>query len=223
MLWHFSIAQATALNGAGFSDHDLLFTQPNEHAGAAEPGPPPEAASQQRRGAVVPPARRRAAGTEAACAMVSRTAYSQSGYGSWSWVVEHSYESCASAGWGGASELSSLLERSLTLQPGSSQQTDRQPAAAAGTSFWRDSIQRSTAYWSGIVASKQQPARQGSGESGQRRSPDDPHARLAKARSLLADATLVAKLPDRGAKLREQVAELERQVQGQSTSQVAVG
>jgi hypothetical protein len=53
---------------AGFSDHDLLFTRPNEHAGAAEPGPPPDAASQQRRGSAVPPARRRAAGTEPACA-----------------------------------------------------------------------------------------------------------------------------------------------------------
>ena len=51
------------LNDAGFSDHDLLFTRPNEHAGAAEPGLPPDAASQQRRVPAVLPARRRAAGT----------------------------------------------------------------------------------------------------------------------------------------------------------------
>ena len=242
----FGSAQATALSGAGFSDHDLLFTRPNDPAGAAEPGPPLDTASPQRRGPAVPPARRRAAGTEPACGtagifpaslsddmcdvlrVVTRTRWSvyrptlsqamEAGRG-----LSSAHTSHASAGWGGASELSSLLEKSLTLQPKPSQQADRQPAAAAGTSFWQDSIQRSSAYWSGIVAGKQQPARQGSGDSGQRRSPDDPQARLAKARSLLADAALVAKLPDRGAKLREQVAELERQVhRGQSSGKVAV-
>lgn len=127
--------------------------------------------------------------------------------------LSSAYRGYAFTGWGGAGDLSSLLEKSLALQPGASREADRQPAAAAGTSFWQDSIQRSSAYWSGIVAGKQQPARQGSGDPVLRRSPDDPQARLAKARSLLADMVLVAKLPDRGAKLREQVAELERQVQ----------
>ena len=126
-----------------------------------------------------------------------------------------------SAGWGGASELSSLLEKSLTLQPGPSQQADRQPAAvAAAPSAWQDASWRSSAQGSSGAASMRQPSRQGSGDSALRRSPEDPQARLTKARSLLADAALVAKLPDRGAKLREQVAELERQVQrSQSSSQ----
>jgi hypothetical protein len=129
------------------------------------------------------------------------------------------------AGWGGASELSSLLQKSLTLQPGPSQQADRQPrAVAAVLKACQDATRRSQERWISNAASKQQPGRQGSGDSGQRRSPEDLQARLTKARSLLADAVLVAKLPDRGAKLREQVAELERQAQGsQSVSQAAVG
>jgi hypothetical protein len=122
--------------------------------------------------------------------------------------------SCASAGWGGASELSSLLEKSLTLQP---------RAMAAVLKACQDATRRGQERWISNAASKQQPGRQGSGDSALRRSPEDPQARLAKARSLLADAALVANLPDRGAKLCEQVAELERQVlRGQSSSQVAV-
>lgn len=144
----------------------------------------------------------------------------QAGHGSSS-----AHTSRASAGWGGASELSSLLDKSLTLQSASSQQADRQPAAvAAAPSAWQDASWHSSAQGSSVAASMRQPSRQGSGDSGQRRSPEGPQARLTKARSLLADAALVAKLPDRGAKLREQVAELERQVQrGHSSKEVVVG
>ena len=94
---------------------------------------------------------------------------------------------------------------------------------AAVLNACQDATRRSHERWISNAASKQQPGRQGSGDPVLRRSPEDPQARLTKARSLLADAALVANLPDRGAKLQEQVAELERQVQGsESSSQVAV-
>lgn len=139
----------------------------------------------------------------------------------------------AAPGWGGADKLSSTLEKMLTLQPGCSQAAPgQQPgAAASGTrpkgsqqdsqlaaapSIWGDGSRgQDAAAAAGSLNSSQLARTLSSGSGGGMfgRSPQDPQARLAKAKSLLSNAALVAKLPDGGARLRSQVATLEQQGQ----------
>lgn len=126
---------------------------------------------------------------------------------------------CLVAGWGGAGQLSSLLQKSLTLQPGGSAVPDgSQPAGAAGAGVLphcsSSAASGSMPAPDGAPACCNPSARQPATRHASSQSPESLQERLAKAQSLLGNAGLVAKLPDGGARLRGQVAELQRQLNG---------